>query len=370
MKIVLLANSNSVHTVKWANGLSNAGHEVYLFSQHAKSDFFNSSVEVRCFPFRGIIGYYLIVFGVRALIKEIQPDLINAHYASGYGTTARLVKFHPWVLSVWGSDVFDVPYQSLFHKFLIRKNILSADIVASTSFCMAEQVRHLAPRVGTIAITPFGVDMSEYNNLHPDPPFQEKTVVIGTVKTLNYIYGIDLLIHAFSSLLHKLETLSESGTQVPQVRLRLVGDGEQRPALEKLAQQLGLLDRIDFVGRVPHGQVPDELNKLDIYVALSRSESFGVAIIEAGAAGRPVVVSDAGGLPEVTIDGVTGFVVPRENPVAAAAALEKLVIDPALRHRMGLAGKQHVTQKYDWETCVETMQEVYRKTLETFETRK
>ena len=69
---------------------------------------------------------------------------------------------------------------------------------------------------------------------------------------------------------------------------------------------------------MPHTSVPQELARLDIYVALSRmdSESFGVAIIEAGVAGRPVVVSDAGGLPEVTIDGVTGLVVPREDPSA------------------------------------------------------
>ena len=106
--------------------------------------------------------------------------------------------------------------------------------------------------------------------------------------------------------------------------------------------------------------MPNELAKLDVYVALSRldSESFGVAIIEAGAARRPVVVSDAGGLPEVTIEGTTGLVVPRENPQAAADAIEKLVLNPELRVSMGEAGRKHVAETYSWDACLEKMMEV------------
>jgi len=85
------------------------------------------------------------------------------------------------------------------------------------------------------------------------------------------------------------------------------------------------------------------------------------AIIEAGAAGRPVVVSDAGGLPEVVVNGITGLVVPRENPQAAAMA--QLVLDQDLRIKMGEAGKQHVVKTYDWGACVETMVGVYKKVV-------
>ena len=368
MKIVLLAGASTIHTVRWANGLVAAGHEIHLISQHPVVDILHPSVQVYLFPYRGVLGYFTMIPGVNSLLKKIKPDLVNAHYASGYGTTAHLINFHPWILSVWGSDVYDVPYQSIFHKYLVRKNLLSADSVASTSLCMARQVRQLAPLVGEIAITPFGVDMSLYKNIQPESPVQKDTLVIGTVKTMSKNYGIDTLIIAFSSLIEKMKY--NPRYPVHNFRLRLVGGGDQLPALKNLAQKIGVKDRIDFVGRVPHGRVPDELRKIDIYVALSRSESFGVAIVEASAAGRPVVVSDVGGLPEVTVEGVTGLVVPRENPAAAAAALEKLVLDPALRYRMGQAGKQHVSQKYDWETCVDTMVKVYRKTLETFDGRK
>jgi glycosyltransferase involved in cell wall biosynthesis len=104
---------------------------------------------------------------------------------------------------------------------------------------------------------------------------------------------------------------------------------------------------------------------LDIYVALSRQESFGVAVIEAGAAGRPVVVSNVGGLPEVVRDGETGFIVPPNDPDAAADALERLVRDQLLRRQMGEAGAQHVAKNYSWDASVQTMIKVLEATRQS-----
>lgn len=89
-----------------------------------------------------------------------------------------------------------------------------------------------------------------------------------------------------------------------------------------------------------------------------------MAVIEAGAAGRPVVVSDAGGLPEVVKDGETGIVVPRDDPDAAAGALYKLVMDPELRKRMGRNGFEHVSQTYDWSSSVNTMLGALERTVQ------
>ena len=295
-----------------------------------------------------------MVPAVRALLNSIRPDIVNAHYASGYGTTARLVNFHPWVLSVWGSDVYDFPHKSFIHRWLVRRNLSAADKVASTSQCMAREVLLLKPELSNISITPFGVDLNAYKGIKPIEDSKKTPLIIGTVKTMKPKYGVDTLIEAFYILLNRLHSTEEC---VPRLELRLVGDGDQISDLKALTKALGIEEKVTFVGRIPHVRVPEELAKLDIYVALSRldSESFGVAIIEAGAAGRPVIVSDAGGLPEVTIDGVTGYIVPREDPEAAADALEKLISDPALRHRMGSAAQEHVATRYSWDSCINTM---------------
>ena len=365
MKIVLLSAANSIHTVRWANGLSAAGHNVHVISKDNNIEAFSAGVIVHIFPFKGVLGYFILAPKVSRLLKIIKPDIISAHYASGYGTTARLVNHRPWVLSVWGSDVYDFPHKTPLHKLLIKMNLRAASRVASTSHCMADETSKLCPELDDIAITPFGVDMAAYAGIKSVMAEQRKKIVIGTVKLMKVKYGVDTLIQAFALLHESLQR--KPGSVAPEIELRLVGDGEQTPELQALAMRLGIADKVTFVGRVPHNLVPQELAKLDIYVALSRmdSESFGVAIIEAGAAGRPVVVSDAGGLPEVTLDGVTGFVVPRENPAAAAAAIERLVLDAHLRNQMGKAAQAHVSDQYSWDACIQTMLAFYENTIKS-----
>lgn len=367
MRIVLLAAASSIHVLRWANGLSAAGHEVHVVSKHLIVDSFAPDIQVHLFPLRGEIGYFTMAAGVRKLLKKLQPDIVNAHYASGYGTTAMLVNYRPWVLSVWGSDVYDFPYKSLLHKWLLRKNLVAADAVVSTSRCMAEQTRLIAPSLSGLAITPFGVDMTAFQPIghHTEGQVSSKDqLVIGTVKHMENKYGIDTLLEAFALVRKRLQC--EVNPIAERLVLRLVGGGSQIEELKLLAQRLSVADAVVFTGCVPHHQVIRELAKLDIYVALSRldSESFGVATIEASAARCPVVVSDAGGLPEVTIHGQTGFVVPRENPEAAAEAILRLTREPDLRFQMGAAGHRHVQKNYSWPTCIETMIGVYQTTME------
>lgn len=367
MKIVLLSGASSIHTLRWANGLNAAGIEVHVISQHPVLEPMDDGVQLHLFPYRGILGYFTMVPGVKKILNNIQPDLVNAHYASGYASTANLVSYRPWLLSVWGSDVYDFPYASPLHKFWVRRNLLAADAIASTSHCMAEQTKRLSPERDLIAITPFGVDIARYAQASSSLSSRcaGSPLVIGTVKVMAPKYGIDILIRAFALL--RQQAAPEIAKRL---RLRLVGDGPQMEELKKLAVDLNVAEVTAFVGRVPHDRVPVELEGMDIYAALSRldSESFGVAIIEAGAAGRPVVVSDVGGLPEVVVKDTTGFVVPREDPQAAADALLALVMNPDLRAQMGNAAQQHVSKTYDWLACVQRMIDVYKKTIADYRT--
>ena len=366
MIVALLSSASSIHTIRWANGLNSAGVTVHLISQHILVESVDSGVHVHSFPFLGAAGYFLMVPGVRKLLREIQPDLVNAHYASGYATTARLVGYRPWLLSVWGSDVYLFPYKSYLHRWWVTSNLKSADVVASTSCCMVEQIKSLAPTLDSIYVTPFGVELDVFpdNSLITCGKEQGNQLVIGTVKSMSQVYGIDILIRAFAIVVEKLE-----GNGAAEVLLRLVGGGKDLDELKHLAKSLGVSELITFVGQVAYAEVPVELSRMDVFVALSRSESFGVAAIEAGAAGLPVVVSDVGGLPEVVIDGETGLVVPRENPEAAAEAILKLIGDEAFRGRLGSNGRAHVAKHYSWPACVETLVGVFQKTVQISDTK-
>lgn len=359
----MLANAASIHTVRWAGALAERGVDVHLASLHSPASALSHQVTVHQLRFGAPYGYFLDAWEMRALLRKLRPDLLHAHYASGYGTLGRLSGYRPYVLSVWGADVYDVPTHSAFHRRLVVGNLLSADRLCSTSQVMAAQTARLLPQVRRIDVTPFGIETSRFK---PQPGLRcSDTFTIGTVKTLAPKYGIDSLLEGFAATRTCLRQTDP--ILANQLRLRIVGDGPQRGQLQELARSLGIDTVTQFVGKVPHDSIPRELNRLDIYVAMSRldSESFGVAIVEASACGLPVVVSNVGGLPEVVEDGKTGIVVPKENPQVLAQVLARLALDPDQRALLGQNGRLLVKQRYEWSNNVSRMLQVYEELLNT-----
>jgi len=355
MRLLLVAAANSIHTRRWADAFAERGHEVHVISQHAPRESCREDVRMHLLPHRGGSGYVLNRPAARRIAQSIRPDAINAHYATGYGTLAPQLEGVPLILNVWGSDVYEFPDTSALHRWLLRRNLLRADAVVSTSRVMAERTRAVCPDLAQIDVVPFGVDMDRF----VPAPKPAGRLVFGTVKTLAPKYGIDTLLQAFTRV------AAEGDLQ--HARLRIVGSGPERTQLEALARTLRIADRVDFIGAVPHARVPEELNALDVYIALSRtdSESFGVAVIEASACGLPVVVSRVGGLPEVVEEGRTGLVVPKEDAKAAADAMLQLARDHALRATMGKAGRALVLDRYAWSSCVDRQLAVIASAIET-----
>ncbi len=351
----MIAAASSVHTMRWANAFVQRGAIVHLVSEHDPIPGFDQAVRLHRLPHLGGLGYLLNRKALRRIMREFRPDVMNAHYASGYGTLAVRDANVPLVLNVWGSDVYEFPDAGPVQHWLLRRNLRRADAVVSTSEVMARRTAEVCPGLGPITVVPFGVDVERFS---PNPHPESDELVIGTVKTLAPKYGIDTLLRAFKLFCDR--------EPARKVRLRIVGGGSHEGELKQLAKQLALNEAIEFVGSIPHDAVPGELRKLDVYVALSRthSESFGVAIIEASACGVPVVVSNVGGLPEVVEDGVTGFIVPPEDPAAAATAMERLIASKELRVRMGAAGRDRVERLFAWEACVDRQIAVLRAAID------
>lgn len=361
MKIILLASAFSIHTLQWARNLKLQGIEVIVISQHPKSEDFPDSIPVHILPYSGFMGYFLNAIPLKKLVQTIQPDLINVHYASGYGTTARLVNFHPYVLSVWGSDVFEFPYRSFLHKTLLKWNLKSADIIVSSSRSMLKQTYQFVEKTKKIEVIPFGVDLSKFTQ--PNEILENSaSITIGTVKTLKEVYGIDILLKALAIVQQKMT--AQHPDVAKHLQFRIVGGGPDLDKLKILAQQLDIAEKVAFTGAVQHDLVPIELEKLDIYIALSRQESFGVAVIEAQAMAKPVVVSNVGGLPEVVKHQETGFIVESENPEAAAEAIIKLILNSELREKMAYNAEKFVNQNFSWNACAVKMKNLYKHTLE------
>lgn len=362
MKILILSEANSIHTKRWVKSLSEKGIQISLFSLTSPKDNYYSIltnvnvVNVRKSINSSIISklnYLTVIPRLKKLIQEEKPDIIHAHYASSYGLLGALVKTHiPYIVSVWGSDVYDFPNITPFGKQIIKYNLKKADYILSTSHVMAKETKKYTDK--EIIVTPFGVDISLFK---PKETQRTDTFIIGNVKTLRPKYGIDDLIKASQIVM--------SNNPNQNIRLEIYGEGPQKEELINLAKELGIEDKVIFKGFVDNNKLPEVYSSFSVAVSLSvyNSESFGVVAVEAMACGCPVVTSDADGFTEVVENDKTGFIVPKRNPEAAAEAIQKFIDNPNLQKEMGKAGRQRVLDLYNWTDNVKIMTDIYQEII-------
>lgn len=362
MKIIFLGGAGSIHTIRWVNSLSEKGIEVILVSLKEEVETIgkiNDNVKVIYLPFGTKLGYYLNVFALKKIISKEKPDLINAHYASGYGTLGRLSGFNKKLLNVWGSDVYDFPNESKLKKRIIEKNLKNYTAIASTSYCMAEETKkYLENKSKEIFITPFGVDTEKFKNLNIEK--KENEVIIGIVKTLTEKYGIEYLIKAIKELENILDI-----ENYKKIKLLIYGKGELKNKLEDLTKELQIEDKVIFKGYISNEDVPKALNEMDIFVVPSilDSESFGVAAVEAMACEVPVIVSDVDGLKEVVVNNETGFVIPKKSPKEIANKIKILIENNDIVKKFKKNARDRVLKLYDWNKNVENMIKIYKELL-------
>lgn len=168
--------------------------------------------------------------------------------------------------------------------------------------------------------------------------------------------------HVRKGLPELLETLALP--RLKEFRLLVVGDGEMRSKYEGHARSLGLAERVTFVGRIPHADLPPHYAAADIVVVPSRPpESFGLALAEGMASGRPVIASNIPGVRTVVADGETGFLIEPGDRSALAERIEVLGRDTDLRRAMGDAGRQRALTNYSWRTVGERLKALYDELL-------
>lgn len=362
-RILLLADINSTHTQKWALSLAAKGHEVGVCSfQKITLDWGTGKKNIQFFyvptneKVPTVLSKILYVFEVslvKDVIKDFKPDILHAHYASSYGLMGALCRFHPYILSVWGSDVFEFPHKNSINRWILKFNLGKADRICSTSHTMKEEIKKYTDK--DITVVPFGVDLNLFKPFHAPHVFRDDSIVIGTVKVLEKNYGLEYLIEAFALVLKRLKGI--------RINLLIVGSGSLELELKEKAQKLGVQAEVVFTGYISPPEIPAYQNMLSIAVFPSLSESFGVSAVEAMACEKPVIVSNVGGLPEVVENNVTGLIVPPANTEKLAEAIETLVRDEQLRIKFGKQGRQRVEKLYNWENNLDSMIHIYEEVL-------
>ncbi len=291
------------------------------------------------------------LFELRALMRRIEPDLVHAHtFKSGF-------------LGRYVAKRLNIPSIYTVHMWPFGRAVpLSWRVVAPVCERMAAgwcdkiiSVSKLGARdAAEFKIGNRGQVVSILNGI-PDHPARarfdhDKAPSCTMVARFTEFKDHGLLLRAFA--------------RVPgESRLKLVGDGETVAAARKLAEDLGIRDRVEFKGS--RGDVPEILAETDVFVLASKTETLPISILEAMRTGLPVIASDVGGVSEEVIDEETGLLVEPGSVDELAAALRRLLADKTLRVRMGRSGRRRFEQIFRADKMIESTEAVYREVLET-----
>lgn len=380
MKICFIRHPGSIHTKRWIEYFARKGHEMHVI--YFKGDFGTGlevnkhfpelvqleNVHIHCvkgFDYRFEIKFvtYLLntimkVRNLRRKIKEIAPDIVDAHTLNYYGWLGALSGFHPFVATAWGSDVLIAPAQSALLRILIKYSLRKADLITCSGENLKEEMIKLGADSEKVNLIYHGVDTRSFSPTQKDRTLRVKLNIfespaIISVRNLKPIYDVESLVRAIPIVLG----------QIPEVKFIIAGDGEQRDHLEKLASSLGIAGSVRFTGWILHDELPKYLATANIYVSTSLSDSISVSLLEAMACELPVVVTDSGDNRNWIRDGENGFVVPVKSPDVLASKIMHLLQNENVMYRFAQANRQMIMEKANYEKEMAKMERLYKNLL-------
>ncbi|WP_165250226.1 glycosyltransferase [Paludisphaera soli] len=208
----------------------------------------------------------------------------------------------------------------------------------------------LAP--GSITVVDNGIDLDRYDRPRPVRPRGGATPrQVGVVANLRAVKGLDVFLRAAATVAAKHE----------DVRFTIAGEGPERASLAGLVDELGLADRVRMPGQVD--DVPGFLADLDLAVHSSSSEGLSNAVLESLAAGLPTIATAVGANPSLIRDGFNGLLVPAGEPARLAAAMDRLLSDPAAAGAMGRAARRSVGDRFSWPNVARAYEGLYGRIM-------
>ena len=342
-------------------GVEEAGEGNYLALHHRRSP------EVVVLPALGreidVRRDVTTLLQLTRLIRRVRPHIVHTHTAKAgaVGRVAAWLAGVPVIVHTYHGHVLDgyfTPRKTRVFVAIERWLARRADCLLAVSDTVRREL--LDRGIGTsgrLRVVPLGLDLDRFvaadagrGHLRRELGVKPDTPLTGIVARLVPIKAHETFLAMAALLAGRTEG-----------HFVVVGDGERRAELERLAQDAGLNGRMHFLGW--RADLERIYADLDVVVLTSRNEGSPVALIEALAAGRPVVATRVGGGPDVVHDGVSGVLVGAADVEGLASAVEQLMRDPARGQRLGEAGREHVRQVYGAKRLLRDIDDLYQELL-------
>ncbi|EQB62804.1 MAG: Glycosyl transferase group 1 [candidate division Zixibacteria bacterium RBG-1] len=316
MKILFLADARSIHIQRWIDFFFKRGHQVSLISLEPAKNINCEKFYVPSKIKAGFLKYFLAVPEIKKIVEKLNPDLISAHFIPNYGWIGARLKRKPLVVTSWGSDILVSARKSFLHKKRTEFVLRRADLVTSDSNYLASEIAKLKVPENKILTYPMGVSAEFLSTRSKPVTANKKTFKVISIRQLEPLYNLSLLIEAIPHCLKKTHN---------QIEFLICGEGSQKDFLVQLAEKLEIADKVKFLGKLFQTELLLNLQNADIYVSTSLSDSSSVSLLEAMACQLIPIVTDIPGDREWIKDDQNGFLVPVSKPELLAERITEVV---------------------------------------------
>jgi L-malate glycosyltransferase len=358
LRVLVAGWLNSPHVFAWAELVANAGHEVHVVGRLAPGwpelDLPFPSHRLSAAwppPFRG----FHMSRALGQVAREIEPDLVHAHYLPEYGWMAAREDLRPLICSAWGSDVLAVRG---VNRPRAKLALTASSLVFVDSAHLGREARALGGPELQTEVVRWGLDLDAFapgdrHEARDALGIPAEGPLVVSARGLKPVYNPELLLEAFARV------RANRG----DARLLLKHPLATTPSsVAQSIDRLGLGDAVTVVGNVPAEQLPDVYRAADVVVSIASSDSSPRSVWEALACGRPVVVSDLHWARDELAPGDKGLLVPLD-PDAVANAIGRVLDDAELAERLGAAGRAFAAAELDPSACAGRVNALYESVV-------
>ena len=311
-------------------------------------------VKVPDIKYAGVmVGIWRMLFKSLRLNQRNDYDVIHSHIFPAMFCGALSKRGKKLIITLQGGDIGEYKESARFIRMLempfIVWSLRRADLVHCVSTHIAEAAKRLG--AGKVTVIPNGVDTSIFrpgdkHQLRKKLGYNPRGKIVVSTSRLTPKNGMDYLIKAIAPL--------------GDVKLIIIGEGEQRKHLESLIQGLKLKNRVSLLGAMPHHELPQYLAVADAFCRPSVNEGFGISFIESMACRIPTIGTAVGGITDIINSGENGILVPPEDARTLSRVLKKAIEDGNMARQIAERGYQTVKQKFTWEKVLQQMENVYQ----------
>ncbi len=366
---------SGVVATELGKALAQRGHQIHFIAYsmpfrlgHVTENIFYHEVNVNVYPLFEYPPYSLALTSKMVDVARFEDlDLLHVHYAVPHATSAVLARqildqhelSIPVVTTLHGTDITIVGQDPSFAP-VVNYSINQSDGVTAVSAYLRRETENHFNIKRPIEVIPNFIDTERFTRMNKEH-FKQALCPEGE-KVMVHVSNFRPVKRA-GDVVHVFHRLRQEGLPV---KLLFVGDGPDRDTTQRLARDLGVYSDIRFLGK--QEPVEEILSIADVFVIPSGSETFGLAALEAMACSVPVVSSDIGGLPELNVEGETGFLCPLGDIDVFTERIRRILLDEELQSRMGAAARKRAEDVFDQDRIVPMYEAYYERIMDEVRT--